>query len=315
MPILPGLQDLFNLIRGGGQAAGEVAMEEARAKANANLERFITAHYARAEPLPVEIDLEMPVTGASVPLRLYAPESSGSPLPCHIYLHGGGFWLGTLDHFAPLCRALARDAQCVVVAVDYRLAPEHKFPTAAEDGYATMLWLTENSQRLGIDPSRLSIGGASAGGNLATVVAMMSRDRRGPRPVLQVLEIPVLDLSDWSPLSIPEEGIELPSGKDLYCRYYLEAAEQARLPYVSPLLAHDLEGLPPALILCAEYDPLAAEGKTYAERLERAGVPVEFHCWMGQFHGAQPMAALIPNEAAAYQSVLVAALRRAYDSA
>ena len=127
-----------------------------------------------------------------------------------------------------------------------------------------------------------------------------------------MLEVPVTDLSRQDPLHIADEGIELPSGKDVYCRHYLSDPAEALDPLASPLLAQDLSGLPPALVMCAEYDPLAAEGKAYADRLKQAGVPVEHICWPGQFHGAQPMAKLIPQEAAAYHNRIVGALRQAF---
>lgn len=277
------------------------------------MERLVTGYYGPAEPLPHESDHSIRVAGGSITVRIYAPDNANrEQLPCHVYFHGGGFWLGTLDHFDALCRSLAREAGCMVASVGYRLAPENKFPAAAEDGYAALMWISEEAAGLGIDPARLSVGGVSAGGNLATVVAMMARDRNGPSLVLQVLEVPVLDLVNHAPLRISEEQMELPSGKDLYCAHYLTDASQATLPYVSPLLADDLTGLPPALIMCAEYDPLAAEGAAYARRLAEAGVRVEHKCWPGQFHGAQPMAALIPDEAAAYQTQIASALRTAF---
>lgn len=277
------------------------------------MERFVIGHYVRAEPLPNETDHAVQVAGGSITVRIYVPANPNrGPLPCHVYFHGGGFWLGTLEHFDTLCRSLAREAGCIVAAVGYRLAPENRFPTAVEDGYAALLWVSAMAVQLGIDPTRLSVGGVSAGGNIETVVAMMARDRKGPSLLLQVLEVPVLDLVNHNPLRVPEEGVELSSGKDLYCTHYLADASHAALSYVSPLLAEDLTGLPPALIMCAEYDPLAAEGAAYARRLAEAGVAVVHKCWPGQFHGAQPMAALIPDEAAAYQTLIASALRAAF---
>lgn len=312
MPILPALRPLFDAITAnrGGAGAGLPA-GEARAMAHAAMERLVTGFYASADPVAREQDHGVPVAGGTIAVRIYSPGDEGEPLPCHVYFHGGGFWLGSLDHFDPLCRAIARDAHCVVASVDYRLAPEHKFPTAVEDGYAALLWLSDNADELGIDRTRLSVGGVSAGGNLAAVIAMMAQKRGGPPLLLQILEVPVLDLSRHEPLRIPEENIDLPSGKDVYCAHYLGDPAEALLPYVSPLLATDLHGLPPALIMTAEYDPLAMEGELYAQRLVQAGGAVEHVCWPGQFHGAQPMARLIPEEAAAYQARLVAALKRA----
>jgi acetyl esterase len=316
MPVLPALKPLFDAINAMGNAKSlpaRLSTAELRELTHVAMERNITGFYSDEGPLPVERDLSVPVEGGAITVRLYAPESH-APLPCHLYLHGGGFWLGRLDHFDAPSRGLAREAECAVASVDYRLAPEHKFPVAAEDAYAALCWLRTNAETLGIDATRISVGGVSAGGNLATVIAMMARDRGAPAPVLQVLEVPVLDLANHDTLRLPDEGIELHSGKDRYGEHYLGDWEQAALPHVSPLLAPDLSGLPPALVMCAEYDPLAAEGKAYAERLAAAGVQVDYHLWKGQFHGSQPMARLIPEEAATYQTIIATTLRRAFGS-
>ena len=311
MPVLPALQSLFTTIARNESPRITHPVAELRRATQAALEKLIVGFYADAQPLEIEEDRTVPVDSGEIVVRIYAPRSDRL-LPCHVYCHGGGFWLGSLDHFDALCRATARDAHCAVAAVDYRLAPEHKFPAAAEDTFAALAWLRDHAPDLNIDPSRMSVGGVSAGGNLAAVVSLMARDRGHPLPVLQVLEVPITDLSDWTPLRIPSEDIELASGKDRYCDYYLDDPGQAALPYVSPLLTPDLSGLPPALILCAEYDPLAAEGKAYADRLADAGIAVDYHLWPGQFHGAQAMAKLIPEKAAAYHATVVNALRRAY---
>lgn len=316
MPILPALKALFEAIgsMGSGQPPPEgLSSAELRDLSHAGLENNITCFYADETPLPREQDYLVPVDGSAITVRIYAPIDA-APLPCHVYLHGGGFWLGRLGHFDPLCRGLAREAGCAVASVDYRLAPEHKFPTAAEDAYAALTWVRENAAELGLDATRISIGGVSAGGNLAAVVCLMARDRGAPAPMLQVLEVPVLDLVNQDPLRLPDLGIELPSGKDVYRAHYLSRVDEAASAYASPLLATDLSRLPAALIMCAQYDPLAPEGKAYAERLAASGVPVEYHLWEGQFHGAQPMARLIPVEAAAYQTIMASALRRAYGS-
>lgn len=259
------------------------------------------------------MDHGVPVAGAVITARVYAPSrASGQPLPCHVYFHGGSFWLGTLDHFDPVCRGLVEDVGCVVVSVGYRLAPEHKFPTAPEDCFTALCWVADHATELGVDRTRISVGGVSAGGNLAAVVALMARDRSGPPLVLQVLEIPITDLTRLDPLDLPAEGVTLPSGKEVVLHYYLADVADAANPYASPLCAANLAGLPPALVMSAEYDPLAAEAAAYARRLAAANVPVEHLCWEGQFHGSQPMAALIPREAAQYQAQVVRALRRAY---
>jgi acetyl esterase len=284
---------------------------EMRAAGNAGMEKNITAFYAPHAPLH-ETDHQVAVAGGTITVRRYSTAKSGLPLPCYLYFHGGGFMVGTLDHFDALCRATAKDANCVVISVDYRLAPEHKFPTAPEDCYAAFLWAVENSQSLNIDPARIAVGGMSAGGNLAAVVCLMARDRSGPTPVLQVLEVPVTDLSTFVPLSIPSEGIALPSGKARYAALYFHDLSEAANPYASPLLAPDLRHVPPALVMCAEYDELGPEGKAYATRLAETGIPVEFRCWEGQFHGSNSLEALIPEEAAAYHAQIVGALQRAF---
>ncbi|MBV1688414.1 alpha/beta hydrolase [Novosphingobium sp. G106] len=310
MPILPALQPLFRTIAQQGDAPSRnLPVREARERAHAAMEQYITGYYASVDPLPIERDLCVPVDGGFITVRLYAPSARQGPLPCHVYYHGGGFWLGRLKHFDPLCRASASDAQCAVASVDYRLAPEFKFPTAAEDAYAALLWLHENAGALNLDPTLMSVGGVSAGGNLAAVVCLMARERLGPPILLQVLEVPVLDLSTQKDLRIPEEAITLPSGKDLYCAYYLEDPVKALHPHVSPLHAANLTALPRALIMIAEYDPLAAEGRAYTKLLSEAGVPTELIEWKGQFHGAQSMARLIPDEAFSYHTRIVEFLR------
>jgi acetyl esterase len=316
MPVLPALKPLFTAIAGGAAPAIETRpAAEARRAVHAAMERNITGFYAPHPPLPVERDHEVQVEGGAITVRLYAPAQRTPPLPCHVYFHGGSFWLGTLDHFDPLCRGLAKAAGCVVASVDYRLAPEHRFPTAPEDCYAALTWVVAHAAELGVDASRVSVGGVSAGGNLAAVMGLMARDRGGPALRLQVLEVPVTDLTGDAPLDAKDEGVVLPSDKPQVRSRYLANAADAWAPYASPLLEPDLRNLPPALIMTAEYDPLCAEGAAYARRLTEAGVAAEHHCWQGQFHGAQALAALIPAEAAAYEAVVAEALRRAYGPA
>lgn len=313
MPVLPALRPLFEALTRPSPPRPAARPAEARAATHAMMERHILSHYPALPPLRREADRAVPVEGGTITVRFYYPDRpAGAPLPCHVYFHGGGFWLGTLDHFDPLCRGLAEEAGCVVASVDYRLAPEHKFPGPVEDSYAALLWIAAHAADLDIDAQRLSVGGVSAGGNLAAVVAIEARDRGGPPLALQVLEVPITDLTDLVPMEVPEEGLTLPTGKETYIEHYLTDPAQAADPRVSPIKAADLRGLPPALILTAEYDPLLRDGLAYAERLEGAGVPVEYHCTEGQFHGSQPMAALIPEEATAYQSRIAAALQRAW---
>jgi acetyl esterase len=203
----------------------------------------------------------------------------------------------------------------VVVSVDYRLAPEHKFPIPVEDCYAALLWTFEHADELQIDTSRMSIGGGSAGGNLTAVVAMMIRDRSGPPVVLQVLDIPVTDLT-LSCASIVENGEGYLLTRDAieqYVELYLDDPGDAKHPYASPLLADDLSGLPPAVVMTAELDPLRDEGEAYAARLGDAGVSVRHKRWLGHVHGSSSMTALVPS-ARDWRDEVIQALRDAYRS-
>jgi acetyl esterase len=281
-----------------GQPDG-LSPAEKRAWMHERIDETFTAMMDDRPPVATEVDHRVPVEGGEITVRVYAPESS-TALPGYLYLHGGGWWLGTLDQSDSACRGIAADVGCVVVSVDYRLAPEHKFPVAGDDSYAALLWVVDHAAELGIDPTRLAVGGGSAGGNLAAVIALMSRDRGGPKLALQVLEQAVVDFRS------PD--------KAMYIDLYLGHADNVTNPYASPILA-DLTGLPPALVMSAEHDRLRDEDAAYAARLTEAGVAVEARCWEGQFHGSTHLAKLIPNEAAEYHRMVVAALRRAFGTA
>lgn len=229
----------------------------------------------------------VPGPAGDIPVRLYAGEQGGLR-PALIYFHGGGFVLGNLDTHDPICRALAKESGATVIAVDYRLAPEHKFPAAVEDAHAVTKWLGANAQRLGIDPNRIAIGGDSAGGDLATVIAMRCRDAGGPPLAMQVLIYPVIDMSGFETASYRElsEGYFLGRAEMLwFADHYLPSREAGRNPEASPLLAPDLTRLPPALVITAEFDPLRDEGEAYARRLQQAGVPVTLTRYPGTIHG------------------------------
>ena len=315
MPMHPALKPMFEGLRQIGVAAAQA--ERSPAAARAAIHTMMDAQFAGARsphaPLAVEKDFLVPVDGGEIKLRLFANAPSVNRRPCHIHYHGGGFWLGTLDQTNGVGRSLAAALDCAVVSVDYRLAPEHKFPAAAEDSYAALLYVAEHAAEMEFDAKRISVGGASAGGNLAAAVALMARDRGGPPLVLQMLEIPVLDLTDLTPLTFADEDTVITGdSKKQYRGFYLNDVAEAANPYASPLLAADLSRLPPALIFSAEYDQLQREAAAYAARLAEAGVPVTYRCWEGQFHGSQGMAEQIPEAFAAYQDGIRAALRRAY---
>jgi acetyl esterase len=201
----------------------------------------------------------------------------------------------------------------VVASVDYRLAPEHRYPVAAEDSYAAFRWMLGHAASLGVDPRRIAVGGDSAGGNLATVVSLMARDRGTPLPIFQALVYPVTD-SDLDTPSYRENAtgyVLTREGMRWFFRHYLARGEQGREPYVAPLRAPSLTGLPPALVQTAECDPLRDEGEAYAARLRDAGVPVTLTRYAGMFHGFLRMTNILDKAKAARDEV-AGALRKAF---
>jgi acetyl esterase len=313
--VLPGLQVLLDAVNAAPPSPEPASVAEARDIAHQAMAMSFGATQDEGPPVKEQHDHTVAVEGGEITVRVYVPEGDG-PRPVHVYLHGGGFWLGSLEMSDASCRATAVDAGCIVASVDYRLAPETKWPLPPEDCFTALGWVVDHADELGIDVSRVSVGGGSAGGNLAAVVALMARDRGGPALVLQVLEIPVTDLTMSQPsVQGNGEGFLLTTRSiEQYTSYYLADPADATHPYASPLLADDLTGLPPAVVMTAEFDPLRDEGEAYARRLQEAGVPVQLTRWDGQFHGSQGMAKLIPDEAAAYRAAIAAALRSAYGS-
>jgi acetyl esterase len=309
MPIDSRLQPFLDVIATSPSAAtGELSVAERRLIAG----RQFPHDPDRPEVASVQ-DHSVAVADGKITVRVYRPAAS-APVPAHLYLHGGGFWLGDLDQVDASCRRLVTNVGCVVASVDYRLAPEVRFPVPPEDCYAALCWLVERAGHFGVDPARVSVGGGSAGGNLAAVTAMMARDRGGPALVLQVLELPVIDLTLSFP-SVVENGegyLLTRQGMEQYIGYYLADPSEAKEPYASPIFATDLAGLPPALIMTAAYDPLRDEGEAYGERLREAGVSADIRRWEGQFHGSQNLIDLIPDKVEAYRAVLYQAYRDAY---
>jgi acetyl esterase len=231
-------------------------------------------------------DLSIPHPEHPIPIRIFTPTADG-PLACLIYFHGGGWVVCDLDTHDTVCRAIARRAGAVVVAVDYRLAPESKFPAAVEDCYAATQWVAANAARLAIDPRHIAVGGDSAGGTLSAVMCLKSRDEGGAAIALQVLVYPVTNLLAFDTPSYREfaEGYYLTRAEMEWFRgHYLARPEDAESPYASPLLAPELRGLPPALVITAECDPLRDEGEAYAKRLAEAGVEVTCTRYGGMIH-------------------------------
>ncbi len=228
--------------------------------------------------------------GVEIPVRIYWPASatgSDSPKAGFVFFHGGGWVLGNLDAYDHLCHSLANAGDCVVVSVDYRLAPEHRFPAAAEDCYDATVWTAQHADELGIDSSRIAVGGDSAGGNLAAVVSLMDRDRATSHVAYQVLIYPITDANLKTPSYIENgEGYFLTTERMAwFWELYLSDASEASNPYAAPLQAETLAGLPSAYVMTAEFDPLLSEGDAYADRLEAAGVAVDRELYDGQIHG------------------------------
>jgi len=242
--------------------------------------------------------LAIPSPTASIAARLYTPmtlrESQGRS-PGLIFFHGGGWVIGDLDSHDVVCRKLADEGQLRVIAVDYRLAPEHKFPAAVEDALAATRWIAANADALGIDPSRLLVGGDSAGGNLAAVVAIAARDGGGPALAGQLLIYPATDFAMTHPSHRePETSVILTHSVINWFRdHYLRGPDDAADWRASPARIGSLAGLPPAYVLTAGADPLRDEGEEYARRLTEAGVPVTHRGFPGQFHGFFTMGKLL----------------------
>ena len=257
---------------------------------------------AVSNPEPPELKsvqaLAIPSPHGSIPARIYTPlklrQNSGLA-PGLVFFHGGGWVIGDLDSHDAVCRKLAHEGELIVISVDYRLAPEHKFPAAADDAIAATKWIAGNSKRLGVDASRLMVGGDSAGGNLAAVVAISARDGDGPEITGQVLIYPATDFAmTHASHSEPETSILLThSVIKWFCNHYLNGRGDIDNWKASPARAKILAGLPPAYVLTAGADPLRDEGDEYAKRLREAGVAVTYRHFPGQFHGFFTMGKLL----------------------
>ncbi|WP_242454281.1 alpha/beta hydrolase [Bailinhaonella thermotolerans] len=258
----------------------------------AEARRMLAETPALGEPPPVGSveDRVIDAAGADLPVRIYRPRGGREPYPVVVYFHGGGMVLGGLDSHAGVCRQLAEGSGAIVIAVDYRLAPEHPYPIPQEDAYAATAWAHRHAAGLGGDPERLAVAGDSAGANLAACVCLAARDRGGPPLRFQLLVYPMLDPAQDTP-SYGEnaEGYFLTAA---HMRWYWDNYLGGK-PYDSPLDAN-LAGLPPALVMTAEHDPLRDEGETYAVRLREAGVSVTATRYDGLFHGFFGMGAILP---------------------
>jgi len=312
-PLDPDAAEFLDAVRAAGiprlesltPQAARALLAELRAKAN-------------VEPADVaEVrDLSAPGAAGGIPLRLYRPAEATRHSSCLVWLHGGGWVLGDLDTHDAFCRDLANAAGCVVVAVDYRIAPEHRFPAGLDDACAALRFVAAEAPTLGVDPARLAVGGDSAGGNLAAVMALMARDGQLPAVRLQALLYPVLDCT----LSQPSHALDvdglLVSGPAMvwFRDHYLGTEAERRDWRASPLLAERLAGVAPCVLVTAGGDPLCDEGRAYASRLGQEGVRLTFEHWPGQLHGfftANPAAPTACRALAALGAALRAGLANA----
>jgi acetyl esterase len=284
MPLDPQAKALFDFL-GLTQLAPLETLTPQEARA-----RFETMAEARrqmaVEPVDQIRDLKIPGPAGEIPIRVYTPKVQ-SPAPALIYFHGGGWVLGDLESHDHVCRTLANSASCVVLSVDYRLAPEHKFPAAVHDSYAATQWIADHADELDVDRSRIAVGGDSAGGNLAAVVSHIARDRGGPAIAYQLLIYPGTDMRMSMP-SIDENAdgpLLTKASMHWFVNHYLNGDTDRTDPLASPLMASNLRDLPPAFILTAECDPLRDEGEAYGQRLREDGVRVEVQRYEGMPHG------------------------------
>lgn len=308
MPLDPQVKKLLDeAAAAGGPPLSRQTPEEARQGAR----NTAAATSLPPEPVARVEDRCIPGPGGDIPVRIYTPAGPG-PMPVLVYFHGGGWVMSDLNTHDGLCRALANRSCAMVVSVDYRLAPEAPFPAAIEDACAATLWVWRNAASLGADPSRVAVGGDSAGGNLAAATCLWSRDQGFPPIAFQLLIYPVVDRSfDTRSYLENAEGYHLSRESMIwFWRQYLAQESDGLNPLAAPLRAESLAGLPPALVITAEYDPLRDEGEAYAARLKEAGVPVTLTRYQGMIHAFVRMAGVLDKGKAAVEECS-AALRSA----
>jgi acetyl esterase len=300
MPLDPHSENLLGALKEQGLKSFE---QMSVAEARGTIETFTGL---QAEPQEVKQVMERSVEGEDGPLsvRIYVPDLAG-PLPVLVYYHGGGWVGGSLAVADEPCRALANRSGVIVVAASYRLAPEARFPAAPNDAYAVLTWASAHAEEFGGDASRLGVIGDSAGGNLAAVVALMARDRGTPALKAQILTYPVIQREgNFASREENREGYLLTTaGIEWFWEQYLASEEDATNPYASPIMAQSLAGLPPALVMTAEFDPTRDEGESYGQALEKAGVPVTVQRFDGLIHGVYWMSGAVPRHVELYETI------------
>src|ERR1700712_4672019 len=261
--------------------------------------------------MAVTFQLSIPSDYGPIPARFARATKGNGPCPLLVYFHGGGFMLGSLALYDTTCRRIAAAGDCAVLSVDYRLAPETQFPGAVLDSYAATRWASDNAQMLNIDPEKITVGGDSAGGNLAAVLAQMAQDSREFKVALQVLIYPMTDQSRAYPsYERNASGYMLTTAAlHWFMDNYIPDHEDRKDLRASPMLRDSLKGLPPALVISAEFDPLVDENEAYANRLKEAGVPTEYVCFAGMIHPFFTLGGVVADSARA-EALIAAALRK-----
>jgi acetyl esterase len=281
MTVDPQIQALLDMGTG-APATNTLSVAEARAQYEARIPLM-----APAATIGSVDQRTVAGPGGDLALRIYWPQGAG-PFPLLVFFHGSGFVLCSLDTHDGICRNLCAGGQCVVVSVDYRLAPEHRFPAGLDDCVFATRWVADHANELNGDPGRIAIGGDSAGGNMAAAAALQLRDEGGPPLRGQLLIYPVTDYHTPGTPSYQQNAEGYGLTRDTmrwFWDHYLNDPSEAASPLASPLRARDLRGLPPALVVTAEYDPLRDEGELYAARLRGAGTPAITSRWDGMNHG------------------------------
>ena len=286
-------------------------------EAREQMEKMAASRRAETLPIARTEDRTIPGPGGAIPVRIYWPNVAGAretPLPAIVYYHGGGHVIGSLDSHDLIARNLCGGAEAIIVSIDYRMGPEHRFPAAVDDSMAGLLWVHANAATIGADPDRLGVHGDSAGANLAAVVALMARDRGGPTLRLQSLVYPVADFrmeTESYTTFATGCGVLTAEAMKWFRGHYLRSMEDALDWRASPLLAPDLTGVAPAIVIAAECDVLHDEGLAYSDRLKAAGVPVERHEYAGMIHAFFGMMPAL-DDAMNAQRAVWAAFKRAF---
>jgi acetyl esterase len=293
------------------QRAGDLPTDLSPAELRIAYERQRLTLLPQKPAVAQTYQLAIPSDCGPIPARFYRATEGTKPCPLLVYFHGGGFMVGSLALYDTTCRRLAVAGDCAVLSVDYRLAPETQFPGAVLDAYAATRWASDHAKLLNIDPSKIAVGGDSAGGNLAAVLAQMAQDSREFKVALQLLIYPMTDQSrEYPSYQRNASGYMLTTAAlHWFMDNYIPDHEDRKDPMASPMLRPSLKGQPPALVISAEFDPLVDENEAYAKRLTEAGVPCDYVCFPGMVHPFFTLGGVVDDTAKA-EALLGAALRK-----